>query len=404
MIRKLIISIFFLISPIFSFPLILLELAIGSRLGYFLFSLFIAFFAYLYVPFKSADLYRYYSTFEYFQDIPLSELNSALTNRPDKGIYYLMKIYDTLGLNMQFLVFSVVLLEMSILIYIFRDIIKKYKVKLDIKKHILFFFLYFSSVGLINWYFTASRFFLSSTIVFYGYYLLYVQRKKIGIIFFFLAPLFHFSTYIFLLIALIPSNFFNKKILRLIFFITLIFHFIPKEIINGSINIGIKNIIPEENINRKFKTYTLKEDFIEKGLKNAENPILQYFFYYVKKLWFILAIFYFFSRKTQNIPQVLLLYFIILNFTAPFPTIYGRYATIVQMVFTLHLILESFKSRKITQYLYIYTTASIFSFLISIRSIRYQVFDIITSDSSLTLYSIFNKKIDTYYIESKWNR
>ncbi|MCF6351246.1 MAG: EpsG family protein [Flavobacteriaceae bacterium] len=398
---KILTVILFTITPIFTFPLTLIEVVKGSKLGYILFALTLAIFTYIFIPFESSDLYKYYNTFEYLKDSSLADLKETLAYRADKGMYYLMKLFDLVGLNMQVLVFFVNLFNISCLLYVFRKL--SHKQYLSMKNHLFYFILLLTSVGLIGWYVTASRFFLSITLVFMGYYFLIIKKKKIGLLFFFIAPIFHFSTIMYMLIAVIPSSYFNRKLLRLLFIITLVFHLIPSNALTVLIESNL-SLISNENYQRKTAGYTLNEDFNTQGLNNAKNVILQYFFYFTKRIWFFLAIYYLIIKKNNNVPPILFLFFIVLNITAPFPTIFGRFATITSMIFTLHLINESFKYRIRTGFLVNYFIISVFAFTLSVRSIRYQIFDILTSRSSLTTFSIINKKIDTDVIENKWDK
>lgn len=386
-------------SPIYALPFILVTLSNNNRLGYLLFAFSLAAFSYVFIPFESSDLYRYYIIFEHLSETSTSSVNDFLIYRADKGVYYLMKLFSMIGLNMQHFVFAINLFTMSSLLLIFNDVSKN--MNLSKKLHAFYFILFISSVGLIGWFLTSSRFFFGATLVITGYYLYYVKNKKHGMLYFIIAPFFHFSTLLFLIITFIPFGRLNEYFLRRLLIFSLIFYLIPSDTFSNLISENIQ-YLNNDNFIRKVEGYTLDVDTISNEiLSNSKNIFLQFFFFFWDRFWVVFAIY--FCIKQKNIPSYIYVFLIILNFLSPFSIVYGRYSTIFRIIFTLFLIKESYNALYISKFLISYFMVLVISFSISFRKIRFQLVDVLTSKYTMTSVSLFSKELDSKVIESKWD-
>lgn len=197
----------FLISPLLFFPMIICEMINNKKYAYFLFTIFLSLLAYLIPP--KGDLYRYWMFYNWCVDCDFVDIWGTWSL--DFVLYFILFVFAKLGINFSFIQFLLVFVETNILIYLIRCITKERVLLND--------FVYFESIITFLflsgfWFnFETARFYLALHFFIFGLYCLF-NKMNLGVIFFVLSIITHFSFSIFILIYVI-SLFIYKYINRI---------------------------------------------------------------------------------------------------------------------------------------------------------------------------------------------
>lgn len=191
----------FLISPLFSLPLILIEIFNRRNYAIWLFIIFISLIGFLFPP--TGDLYRYYTWYYLeFKGIPLTHIADFYVF--DYAWYTLIWILSNLNISFQFSLFISIFIQSTIVLFF----LSKYRI-LDLKSSLLRFLLIICSFIFLGglWGTLQNRF--SVALSFYAlsaYYMIEATNYKKSFFFIVLSSLTHFSFFLFslLLIAFIP--------------------------------------------------------------------------------------------------------------------------------------------------------------------------------------------------------
>ena len=212
------ICLIFVIYPLLSLPLIIIEVYNKKRYALVLLACFMGLCAILWPP--TGDLYRH--TIDYFDYIGKDEFELQL-GQLDYTLYYLSYIFANWGINFELIRFFFVFFSYIIVFFILEDmrkttnfIAKHYRISICI----FFFSVPFCSIAF------GLRYGFACSLMYLGIYYLLIKNRNVGWIYVILAIITHYSlTVVFFLVLLVKLgvNITSKRIVWYSFL-----SFIPK--------------------------------------------------------------------------------------------------------------------------------------------------------------------------------
>lgn len=210
--NELLVILIFIIYPLASLPLILVEIYNRKKYAYTLLSLFMGLCAILFPPF--ADLYRHQLDYYHFAT---GDLNILFSNQKnfDFILYFISKIFALTGIHFELIRFLFAFLSYQIIFWVFRDIVKNNVFLQQSQKYFFIAFICaFLAVPFI-WIVTGLRYMMATMFVALGVYLLFFKNKKIGWLWIVIACCTHFGVLMIVLFMIIFKLFpfikFGKK-------------------------------------------------------------------------------------------------------------------------------------------------------------------------------------------------
>ncbi len=348
-------------------------------------AIFIGVCAALFLPNELMDSARRYDLYEKFQYTSFNEFLFYLTRRSDYLFYSLIYLFAHFNIKFQLLLFLFAVFNVGVPIYIFNKIIDKNK--LSNKYYFIGFLLVITSISL-TFLFSGIRQLLGLNLVLLGIYnFFFTKNYKLSFLFLIIAPLTHFSTFVFLPLIIIGSKFNTKILLFLIFLFLVIGAILPDSFIQ---NLFLEIDTESEIYNNKIQAYSnIDRNTESTTFATAVAKIL-------KEFWFYFAILYAFMSKRKQTPlfKIFLLILLPISLLITFPGIAGRYINFLKIIFAL-VIIDDFIKLRNKKWLFV------FLILFSIAPL-YDIFRLMTSSFAhiyslehLTLFQIFNVEYTT---------
>lgn len=211
--KDLLLLFLFLISPLLSFPFILVGMYERRKASFVYFSLFMGLFSFLTYP--ASDLFRHFENYYYYKNLPFSYFISTLPG----DIFTQLLSYSSanLGIPYEFNRLFTMTIFFILIFFVFNQIINRTTVSYN-KREIfirllilLFTVSYFTALIGVRSGFASSFFLIGS------YYWLDRKKMKIAFIFLLLASTIHYSMAIFIIGILVLSRIQQHKWILLIY-------------------------------------------------------------------------------------------------------------------------------------------------------------------------------------------
>ena len=331
-VSSVIVILLFLLSPILSFPLILLEIYNKRKYAIILFILFFSLVAYLFPP--SGDLYRYYSLY-YINFVGISYLDIFDFYVFDLLWYSILYILANLDLSFQVSTFISIYIQFYIVYYY----LKKFQI-IEMPISLRRLFLIVSSFLYLGfWINIELRFMLALSLFLVEVYALINHNKKGVIAFFILSSLCHLSFLFFSFLLFIGYVF--RKCMN----------------IYTAFAIAIMGNVVVISIGTFLDTLGFaKAGYITEQSNWAEDlsPLLLFFRIVLRGLpYFILAFFVLFSRSLSEYRKLSLFFLSLSIATLIFPDLNERIRIISTSISWLFFISSINSVSKWAQYLFI---------------------------------------------------
>jgi len=335
----------FILSPLISLPLLLFGIFHKSKYSLLLFVVFFGVLSFLYIPNISNDKANYFVFYDYFKSIDFNGFLDWLIGalRPDFLFHFLIYIFSSIGVSVQYLFFLITAVTTGVWFYLFY-----FTVEVDNEKRLLSrrdFFLCFLLVLVaipLAALFSGIRFSFGAAFVFLALYNA-VHRRNVVQSFCFLLTGFtiHFSTLLFFPIYILILKFPNLSWYKYLFICSFLFFLMPKSVL-GTV-IGAFDLT--EGINSK------KELYLDDELTDKNGSVASIYVFYITIAWSFLAYAYlaFTLHRKSLFRNLIYLTFGVVNFFYIIPVVYSRYLGIAKFLFILLLIHEfiHFKKKKI---------------------------------------------------------
>ena len=222
-IKKPLILFGFLLYPIYTLPWIIKYMLKNQLFGYILFSLMMAYLAYLMVPYDTMDITRHYEKFNILSNIKFDDISQF------RIFDYIFNVYmwsvNKIGLSKEFLPFSLIFIQYILYFITIRKIIN-YRKSIDENiptwLMLLGLFLIINEIRFIG---TASglRNGLAFSLFIYTLLDYYIYKKRIKfLILSLLSIVIHVSVLPLLLLFIISKYFPLKRLMRILFILSLI--------------------------------------------------------------------------------------------------------------------------------------------------------------------------------------
>lgn len=313
---SIVIILFFLISPVLSLPLVMLEVYNKQKYALVLLLLFLALVAYLFPP--TGDLYRYYDIY-YVNFVGLSFGDIFDFFIFDILWYALLYVLANLNLSFQFSNFVSIMVQGFIVVYILR----KFKL-LDMQISSRRLLLIISSLLYLGfWNNIEMRFYVSLSFFLIEAYALVERKYKMFGIFLLLSSLCHLSFVFFSMIV-----FFGYLLKKYLTLTTSIFIAVLGNVIVIALGWYL------DSLGFAKAVYVVEQTDWTEGL----SPILLFFKNVVKfSPYFVLGIFVIFRRSNSEYRKYALLFLALSIATLSFPDLNERIRTISSALMWLYL-------------------------------------------------------------------
>ncbi|MCC2591359.1 EpsG family protein [Chryseobacterium sp. MFBS3-17] len=331
-----------------------------------LISLLFGFLGFLYIPTITNDKAKYFIRFEYFEKISLENFLQylVLTKRPDFIFETLMYLFAQSKVNIQWLFFIIsTFVVYSILTFCNKileiNLIKSKRLLLT-PFMVLITIFSLSYSGLLS----GVRFYFALSIFIWSIYFLFIDKNRTkGILLLVVTIATHFS-FSFFIPAIIITFFFQKKLnLKLILAISLIFLFLPQNILANIL--GFLEM-PE--------TYGNKADaYLNNEVEFSKNSIILTF---LRNAWiYFLYVFILFINKDKKdlLTKILVVFTAFVNITYSVPIIFNRYVIVLKVLFLSVIFIRCLHSKNQLKYLYILGILFFINFVVDINVLRYNI-------------------------------
>ncbi|MGL5963480.1 MAG: EpsG family protein [Fusobacteriaceae bacterium] len=388
----------FSISPILLLVPILFGIFLKKKIHITL-AIFTAILSYNFIPNKEFDLARHWSVYIFFKDKNIYEFINFLKIQKDYIVYIISFVLSKFGFRPSCLN----LITTFIAYYFYFKNFENFE-NLKIQKKIIYTTIIITYLLMFDLFFVISgiRMALSTAIFIYGLFS-YIKNKKIKN--FIVYSIFSISIHIFMInvfIAfLISLKIKNKKILKTIFYVSLLFTILP---IKGEYILKIIEIIPIlKNYSNHIAVYLIgHESFIDYSNLNWKG-IIKYMIYYKFNYWlFFISIILFLKNsnfRNEKIEKFIFLLYININFLSQFSVIQERLIYISTPIIYLYIIISENKLNQIKK-IWIYLVL-LFFILKNIFIINQYKIEINNSYKNFYKYNLFKsnqiKNFNEYY-------
>ena len=376
----------FVLSPFLSLPLILWDTLNKSKGSLVLLTILLSLLSYLYVPGEDDDKFYYINLYSQFRSYSLAQfLGFIFLGATDFLFYYFIYLFAQAGLPIGLLFFSMTFITVGIAIYIFDKILSRYE--MSGKRYLLFLAVFLLSYSLVNL-LSGIRFYFASSFLLLGFYSgVFKERKAISFLYFIIAAATHFSTLFYLPFYILFLIFRKaKSVLRVLFFVSFIFIFIPGNFLIMSLDsVGVGGIYKAKAQNYLGEE---KDDMTEKSIKtgNANNTIKMV----IDNIWLLVAYVFLYFKKDDGSPfKMMLLVVLALNhlfFLAP--DAFFRYSIISKLFLLMMLVSVEWKV-KTPKYTYVFLLLFGMSFLFNLIALRTRLIDSFSDPRSYSLVTLF---------------
>lgn len=236
----------FLVSPIFSLPLILIMIFEKKKGAILLISFFMGYVSYMVKPSILMDLSRYYEYYETFDRGSYNDFIFFLSRQPDKLYYIFLYIGTRLGLRFQEFLFIITTFNFYVILSLYDYFTKTLQLKKT--NNFFSFIVYFLSVSFL-YYLMATRF-TFATSFFLICLISYFKKKYVLFIAFFILAIFTHTSFLFFIPIILLVHFLGKrkKIFYLIILLGLVVNILPTDLLFSIFSLN-------EGFSKKVGTY-----------------------------------------------------------------------------------------------------------------------------------------------------
>ena len=372
--------IFFLLSPMLSLPVILLNLFKGNAFMNRLLICLCSFISFLYIPAFSNDKMRYLERYSNFKGLDLSEYLNYLivTKRPDFILESLVYLFSKFSIRVELLFFLVTWITLTFLYEVIRKVS-------NLNNWLLLTTFFFLSLSFPNL-FSGIRFYFGFSILVYAIYQFFEVGNKRKFIFFALLALFTHFSMSFLIITVLITYYVKIRNLKFLFFLSFGFFFIPKSLLAELV--GFLDV--SGSYNNKANNYLGEVDAFGDSLSNFSSFLA----FHGKMIWYYFLSFYilFFRGKVDDLWWK---YFVItavfVNLTYAIPVVFFRYSLALKLIFLIFMIKDISYFRKKSQ-VYLYLILCLIGALIEFNQIRYNLTESILKKENILIYGILQQE------------
>ncbi|WP_158299101.1 EpsG family protein [Pseudoalteromonas sp. NC201] len=336
--NTLITYIFFIFSPIFSIPLILIQLFNNVNKGMvLLISALYALLSFKYIPNITNDKKRYIERFDLFSGYDFKELiNYFVTvKRPDFVFDGINFAFSKLGLGVNYFFFFITFVT----IYLYFCFIKLQCSKMSNKKFLFGIFTVLFVVFSVSLpsIFSGVRFLFAGSIFVWGVYFLFADDRRLWLVFclFLTSALTHYSFILLIFAALFSVVNYKRVVISLILFVSLLLLF--------------GTSVAKESFESILSFLTLPESYLNKASLYMQEDIESSFnakiLSFLRHLWlFYLMVFLFFNyeRNSKYYAFIVNLVFVVC-FVSFIDTAFYRYALFLKILFVPYVFYLSTK-------------------------------------------------------------
>lgn len=329
----------YLISPFLSLPLIILGLYKQTKCSAFLYSLLVGFISFLYKPTSEMDKARHIDSYEFSKNISLeSFFIRNFEGTPDFLFHLILYAGSNYNINVHIIFFIISFITIYLVFKVYIGVLNNHEEYSPYMYIILPLFIF--SISYID-VIVGIRFTLASSLVFYGYYLGLIEKRKYSFVWILLGAITHFGVILFFIIYLLypllkKINGFKLKILLIL---SLLFFFMSKDLIlvifkafgfGGAFESKIDSYIDTDN------------------LGNGTEGFAQKFIDFFNVIWvYIISFFLIFKNKSRSeCSNVLIWLLIFTNVFVSFPIVYNRYALFTKLILVLFLLNDELRMGK----------------------------------------------------------
>lgn len=305
------------------------------------------------------DLIRHYSRYESIDTTV--QITKHLQEHKDYFIYIVYYYGKKFAVKKEFMTFLFVFLGYFFFIKSFYIINKRKN-----KNRNFFFFLFFISISFGNLTY-GLRTISSIAMHMYGSFLLLEYKKK-GIFNIFLANITHFMTLLYDIILCISIYIVkNMKVLKILFYVSSFFVFMPPHIVQNIIRDTIL-LIPSQKYHSLINTYIDGYWGIKYLNYSSFRGIIYIYLLNIKYIWLFIYVNKFCFKSSTNVhKRYLCLLTIVLFFLFPMPKLRERY---IDLPFLMSIVLFARENNVKKLYVYILIITSLVCFFIEIFKIR----------------------------------
>lgn len=383
---------FFVLSPLLAFPVIIRAIFKNKKNGLLLLALFYGIISYLYIPHFTNDKVRY---LEDFRDYKFLDFDVFLTDKVSMRIDFLLHIIifilSKIGLGFNFIISVVTTITVGIWLYVFDNFFKNFG--LNNKFRLLGFLMLLIAISYSDL-LSGIRFYFSFAFVLLAYYHYFIRKKNIFVLaFLFTAVFIHFSSLLFVIVLLFHIILRKRsKLLSVLVLLTLVFL-----IFNPSVNLSrINFFIFSDSLLEKKNAYFENEDLIESGI---QNNISHLYIYIISLLWYIYFIYYSFFRlsKESRFKILVLLLIGLLSVLSSYPTVFSRYLLALKIISIVVIFENEYKIRRVKS-INVLGFLFLLGLLTNLTVIRENIYQSYFNSYNLTLPTIILKIFPEYFI------
>jgi len=322
----------FIIYPLATLPISLYWISKKKKKGFLLFSALLSLLTVVLAPY--GDLYRYYLDYNQFASISLYRFIEDV--RIDFIFYFYEWIFAYYDLNFEWIRMSLAFLMFNLLFSIF------FKVTQTIDNGKKYLLLFISYMAICNWisYTNGFRSVYANTLMFYGIYKLFIEKKKMGYIYMLISVFIHISMLLPLLLTIMSTHInFSLRFRHIVIMLMVIFSFF---FIDWTSLILTLEKLPflTGRLLVYFDGYWATEFLEDRSIKGL---IITYSY----MLLILFPLFYYFIRTSEAIIRLYSLNSFLFIFMLPFinfQTIIMRYTFFVAVISFIYLLIVSPKT------------------------------------------------------------
>lgn len=379
--------VFFSIFPLLSIPGLLYGIYRKSRWDLAFFAIALGLMSYIYIPIWGNDISEHYLEFDSYSGLGWREFLIQIELRPDFFFYFLMYLYNKIGLSAQALWFTISLTTSGTIFYLFNDLVSKRN--FSNKLYFLSFLFVLFSISYPQ-FFSNIRFYFGSSFLLMGYHFGVIKKKRLmGSGFVFLSLLTHFSLLSFLPVYLLVSIYPKKNLIyKVLFLSSFFFLLVTKDFIVELLDIlGIT-----DRFESKVHSYTQYEDLVERA--KAES-LSGYILYAIKTAWVYVAYAYLLLTIKRNslYRNILFSTFFIANISYQLPFPFFRYTLFVKMFLVFVVLEESFVRREKLAF-YVFGILFVMSCIVDFITMRVNLIESYLNLSATNIISILITEIN----------
>ena len=331
----------FAISPFIAIPTVFLGIVNKSKFSLQLLVLLFGLVSFIYIPNLSDDRARYFEFYRDFKDSSFLELFAYLMlTGQDFILQCMFYCASQINLPAQYVFAFATIVTMSLIFSVYYKITKSQEAT-TVELRFFSFLILCCAIPYIDL-LSGTRFMFATSFVLMGFYIGIVERKFFSLLLLLIAAFIHFSTLVFIPVFLVLFFFPNNdKLYKILFLMSLFFVLIPQEVINSMFNFfGFSG-----GLATKKEAYLEGEDFVKKALEESYLSRIGNFF---SLLWIFGNYFYLILTNKRNdvLRRIVLFTATVVNVFYSVPTIFFRYAIVLNFLFVFVLIFDLYKYKQ----------------------------------------------------------